>query len=825
MSKKFAYKKIYQKPTAFQLKPVCAALLIAFGSPQAIANPMGGVVVNGQANMATVGNTLTVTNTPGTIINWQGFSIGANEVTRFIQQSASSAVLNRVIGNNPSNILGTLQSNGRVFLINPNGIVFGAGSVVDVAGLVASTLNMSNADFLAGRYNFTKVPGAQNISNAGNLNAQQGGQIFLIAPNVDNSGVINAPGGEILLAAGNSVELVNSLDPNLRVNITSPAGNVTNLGQLVADAGNLGLFGAVVKNSGSVSADSASLRGGKIVLKASQRVDAGGTISAKGVGGGEINVLSDMQSGTVRVSGTLDASAPVSGNGGLIETSAAFVNIADTARVSTLAANGKNGTWLIDPFDFTIAAAGGNVTGATLSASLAAGNVIIQSTAGTTGVSGDVNVNDVVSWSVTQLTLNAQNNININANMNGSGTARLALEYGQQAVAAGNSSGYKLGSGVAVNLPAGNNFSTKLGSDGAVTTFTVITALGAAGSVTATDLQGINSNLAGNYVLGGNIDASATSTWNTGLGFDPLGNSTTRFTGKFDGLGHTVTGLNINRPAQVHVGLFGYVGVGGAVSNVGLLTPVITGSSTVGGLVGFNEGAVSNSYVSGGVVNAAWYTAGGLVGENTGTVSNSYVSGGSVHSNNWNAGGLVGRNTSGSISGSYVSGVDVSGSSSDVGGLAGLNAAGATITNSYVTGGSVHAAWSSAGGLVGDNQGAISNSYVSGGTVSSVKWNTGGLVGGNKATGTINTSFVLNTSVSNSTGTSNAGGLVGRNAGAISNSYVNGGTVSGGLTVGGLVGWNATGASITNSYANTGSVSGGEPRWRTGRRQCGHGDQ
>ncbi|MDZ4203172.1 MAG: filamentous hemagglutinin N-terminal domain-containing protein, partial [Gallionella sp.] len=96
-----------------KLRPICVALLLAFGVQDALANPMGGSVVSGQASIAASGNVLTVTNTPGTIINWQGFSIGANEVTRFIQQSASSAVLNRVVGNNPSQILGTLQSNGR----------------------------------------------------------------------------------------------------------------------------------------------------------------------------------------------------------------------------------------------------------------------------------------------------------------------------------------------------------------------------------------------------------------------------------------------------------------------------------------------------------------------------------------------------------------------------------------------------------------------------------------------------------------------------------------------------------------------------------------
>jgi filamentous hemagglutinin family protein len=203
-----------QSPSRFpsRLKPAYAAVLLAFTMQTVQANPTDATVVSGQASFATAGSTLTVTNTPGAIIHWQGFSIGANEITRFAQQSASSAVLNRVVSNNPSSILGTLQSNGRVFLINPNGIVFGAGATVDVAGLVASTLNLSNADFLAGRYSFTQVPGAQKISNAGNVSAQgdgqSGGQIYLIAPDVENTGVITAPNGEILLVAGHSVDLV-----------------------------------------------------------------------------------------------------------------------------------------------------------------------------------------------------------------------------------------------------------------------------------------------------------------------------------------------------------------------------------------------------------------------------------------------------------------------------------------------------------------------------------------------------------------------------------------------------------------------------------------
>ncbi|HSM98798.1 MAG TPA: filamentous hemagglutinin N-terminal domain-containing protein, partial [Gallionella sp.] len=302
-----------------RLKPVYAAVLLALSVQAAQANPVGGNVVNGSASFSTSGNTLTVTNTPGTIINWQGFSIGSSEATYFAQQSSSSTVLNRVVGNDPSNVLGRLGSNGRVFLVNPNGILFGAGAIVDVAGLVASTLNLSDADFLAGNYHFTAVPGAANVSNAGNITSQDNGQIYLIAPNVENTGVITAPNGEILLAAGSSVDLVNTNDPNLRVSITAPAGDATNIGQLIASSGSLGLFGTVVRNSGIANADSATMEGGRIVFKASQRVEAGGTISAQGAGGGTISMLADMQSGTVSVSGTLDASAPVSGNGGFID--------------------------------------------------------------------------------------------------------------------------------------------------------------------------------------------------------------------------------------------------------------------------------------------------------------------------------------------------------------------------------------------------------------------------------------------------------------------------------------------------------------------------
>jgi filamentous hemagglutinin family protein len=454
MRKKTTNEQLHTQPQ-FRLKPVYAAVLLAVVVQTAQANPIGGTVAAGQASFATTGNTLNVTNTPGTIINWQGFSIGANEITHFAQQSASSAVLNRVISNNPSSILGTLQSNGRVFLINPGGIVFGAGATVDVAGMVASTLNLSNADFLAGRNHFTQVPGSANVSsanvsNAGNITAQNGGQIYLLAPDVENTGVITAPNGEILLAAGYSVDLVSTTNPNLRVNITAPAGDATNVGQLIAQSGSLGLFGTVVRNSGTVSADSATLQGGKIVFKATQRTEISGTVSATGTTGGSIQALgNEVQvtagavldasgangGGTVLVGGDahganpnvqnaqttyVDAAATIkadatqngnggkvvvwsdnatqfngnisaqggalSGNGGWVEVSGKQ-KLGYAGLTNTLAANGLSGTLLLDPDDFFILASGGSMTGLALSASLGTSNVIITTApAGTTVV-------------------------------------------------------------------------------------------------------------------------------------------------------------------------------------------------------------------------------------------------------------------------------------------------------------------------------------------------------------------------------------------------------------------------------------------------------
>jgi len=129
------------------------------------ANPTGGQVAAGNVTIRQESATkvgITQTTAKG-IIDWQKYSIGANEQVQYYQPSASSVTLNRVVGQDPSQILGRLTANGQVFLVNPNGIYFGKNAQVDVAGLVASTHNIRNEDFLAGRYNFN-IPGKPGAS-------------------------------------------------------------------------------------------------------------------------------------------------------------------------------------------------------------------------------------------------------------------------------------------------------------------------------------------------------------------------------------------------------------------------------------------------------------------------------------------------------------------------------------------------------------------------------------------------------------------------------------------------------------------------------------
>ncbi len=461
---------------------------LGFTTGRAFGLPTGPQVVNGSAGITTVGGVMTVTNSPNAIINWQGFSIAANEATRFLQQNAGSAVLNRVVGGDASRIYGLLQSNGKVFLINQNGILFGPGARVDVNGLVASTLNITNQDFLAGRMTFNAGATAGPVANQGSITTPSGGSVYLIAPDVTNSGIITAPNGDILLAAGKEVLLVDRDSPEIAVVVSAPASQALNLGTLAAEAGRIGIYGGIVRQAGIISADSAVSEGGRIYLKASQKLEtaAGSITSADGVKGGTISAKVE-ENGTIKgeLLGRGDLSAQgdgSTGSGGFIETSAAKVDL------NGLRVNTKGGTWLIDPTNIYIAVdqttatsagmsgtdssvdtsappnfqAAGSPTDSllltsTLQSALASNSVQVSSYSTGTG-SGTINVVSPVSWSsANSLTLLASGgDIRI-----GAGVSVTGGSGGMNLVAGWNNTGFATTTGIGnLTFGAGSSLST-----------------------------------------------------------------------------------------------------------------------------------------------------------------------------------------------------------------------------------------------------------------------------------------------------------------------------------------------------------------------------
>src|SRR5262249_8738254 len=157
------------------------------------------------------------------------------------------------------------------------------GSQVDVAGLVASTLNLSDADFLGGRLRFAETPGAGAVVNQGAITGAGGG-IYLVGAGVTNGGVISNPQGEIVLAAGKGVELVNPAPPSRRVEINAPAKEALNLGGITASSGRVGIYAGLIGNSGTLNADRAVAGpAGEILLKATTNIAIeAGSLSASG---------------------------------------------------------------------------------------------------------------------------------------------------------------------------------------------------------------------------------------------------------------------------------------------------------------------------------------------------------------------------------------------------------------------------------------------------------------------------------------------------------------------------------------------------------------
>lgn len=460
---------------SFRLKKIVACFLIFALLPitRSHALPQGETVVSGEVYFDRSGeHSLQVTATDKAIINYDSFSIASSESVRFIQPSTGSIVLNRVTGTSLSEIMGALSSNGRVFLVNPNGIVFGSGSRLDLGGLLASTLDISDGDFLAGVYRFSSKDGVGDsfVINRGTINIVEGGSVVLQAPLAVNEGTITAKAGQVVIAGTvssevvfDNEELVGFILPEfsgITGDVLVPKAEVSQLIQglvnteSVVEAGGIieqdGVFRLVhasglAVNDGTVSADGTEgLSAGRVLLTSSQAsiVAEAGRVSAGGQGadssGGKIEVLSHKL-GAVGPGARLQAvGGAVSGDGGFIEVSGRDFIVHDTAVFDVSAAAGQSGMFLLDPHNVTIRAnASSNqnlnnsgspwyttadssvVDTGLLAQALRTGSVTIQTrTDGASAQAGNINVTgsvDINGAAGNQLVLQAHNNITLDA--------------------------------------------------------------------------------------------------------------------------------------------------------------------------------------------------------------------------------------------------------------------------------------------------------------------------------------------------------------------------------------------------------------------------
>ncbi|MBP6405440.1 MAG: filamentous hemagglutinin N-terminal domain-containing protein [Ramlibacter sp.] len=303
------------------------AWLVAPFSSLVLALPAGMTVGAGQVTATRPSAQSLVLNqsTDKAILNWQSFGIASGEAVRFVQPGAGSVALNRVTGGDPSAIFGSLSANGQIFLVNPAGILFAPGAQVNAGSIVASTLSLSNSDFLAGRYQFGGASGA-GVSNAGTINAARGGYVLLAAPQVSNSGSISADAGSVGLVTGQRVAIDTSGAGLVRFSVDAAAVHAaaSNSGTLAAPGGQVAMLASslgdamatVVNQTGVIRAESAVERDGMIVLSggANGVTRLAGTLNAAGQAGrtgGTVHVLGDK----VELTGTarIDASGPAGG--------------------------------------------------------------------------------------------------------------------------------------------------------------------------------------------------------------------------------------------------------------------------------------------------------------------------------------------------------------------------------------------------------------------------------------------------------------------------------------------------------------------------------
>ena len=436
----------------------------------AAALPTGASVAAGKATVLQAGNTLTVNQTTSqAIVNWNSFSIGSKAKVIINQPSASSVELDRVTGNNASQIFGQLSSNGQVVLVNPNGIVFGKDGSVSATGFTASTLGITDADFLAGNYNFVSDGSEGLIVNKGKLQTASGGYVALLGAKVTNSGQIIAPDGTVYMGAAQAMTVPLSASGKIKLELTQSAVNAmvsnTAKGTIVAEGGQVYMQAAALNDAVGSTANTASTATTRSVIN----VNNAGSIDVSGPQAGGVTLLADA--GAIKVSGSITANSTNASNTGgqivigrdastgILSATTDVSHAALTAKAGFVETSGEvlkssgvlvaAGTWLLDPnsveinstttpntagdsvvlaSDINTALSNGSTVtistggaGAVPSASAAspAGTVNITNASTTTG-NGDITVNAAITPTMGTLNLNAYRNIVLNSNVSAS---------------------------------------------------------------------------------------------------------------------------------------------------------------------------------------------------------------------------------------------------------------------------------------------------------------------------------------------------------------------------------------------------------------------
>ncbi|MGA1940079.1 MBG domain-containing protein [Arcobacter sp. YIC-310] len=625
------------------------------------AAPSGGVVTSGNASISQSGNiTNIVQDSQKASINWKDFSINKDEIVNFKQPNVNSITLNRVIGNEKSVINGALNANGQVWILNSNGVLFGKNAKINTSGLLATTKELSDQDFQAGNFTF-KGDSNQSVINLGEIDISDSGYATLLANSVSNEGVIKAIKGSVRLVGAKEVTI--NFNGNSLVDLTV----------------NKGVLDSLVENKGAVYAD-----GGEIYFTTNAVNELlKGVVNNEGIA--EANSL-DGITGYIEMfahGGEAKISGEITAKDGFVETSAKKVDIDSDTKV-------KADKWLIDPTNITINDSTAYET------SLNSGTDVEIQTDSNGNDEGNIYVEDEITWdSESKLTLNAHNDIFINKSITATNeNGKLALHYGQGGQNADNTSKYYIGKNGKVNLSAGQNFFTKLGNDVSQTEWIVITLDNLATAIG-------NGGLSSNYTLGSDLDLSFIPNW------VPIGSQDTRFTGKFDGLGHTISNLNIDREGDSNIGFFGYLD-NAVVRNIALTNANISGNSNVGILVGsaYNSNILEQVYTSG-TIKAKMSILGGIAGilSSNSTLKNSY-SEASVSGEKNFVGGLVGINQ-GTIINSYFNGTVSGGSYTTSATIEDDSLPCSQYPNSC--GDKIY--YSKVGGLIGSNLGTINNSF------------------------------------------------------------------------------------------------------------------